>query len=601
MRRSVRSLLVAGLASVAVFLPQAASAPTPPPRTLVLAHEFVGDDGSALYLRQSGTSVVGFGEHPSGSYAYVLQGTLASDVLSAKFWDVAKGTRSSSGSLSFKVTLAGKALTTTSKAIGARAWLMHANKPAGPRAAGFQATKTSDLDGVFTGDDGSRHYARELKADIVWIGEAGAQPDERPAWVTVFVGKRTASGNVSGTYADVAKGIATASGSFGAAFRPGLRELALSQTGISRTKSLQPDYALDYDKFAQKIQDSLDDDGTNVNGFAYAIAHNGAFIESNAWGNRINESDGGPKAFTTSTMGQAGSTSKTLTAVALIKALYQRGISLDTPIGKYLPSCWKKGPNVSGYTFRALLNHTTALPKTAPCKTDSTGRSDPYDCLLRAVEIGTDGIVLPTTPYWSRYNNNGYALMRILVPAVLDLKNTQAEFELFKCKNTSGILNGKVSERFVRYLFDEVLGPAGAQASFYPSKSVVAYDYDKNDKNKKGSRPDKTFSTRAGAGWLAISALDMVRFLGALDRGELVPASLVAEMKSGNLGFDPPANGAAGSYFTKNGTCPKKDGISCSAQLMLYPGGIEAFVIVNSAAGLSPAALLQQAFDGALV
>jgi CubicO group peptidase (beta-lactamase class C family) len=598
MRRSVRSLLVAGLVAVGVLLPQAASAPLP--RTLVLAHEFIGDDGSALYLRQTGTSVVGFGEHPSGSYAYVLTGTLAGDVVSAKFWDVAKGTRRSNGNLSFKVTLAGKALTTTSTAVGARAWLEHANKWAGLRAAGFQATKTNDLDGAFNGDDGSRHYAQELNSDIVWVGEAGAQPDVRPAWVTVFVGKRTAAGNVSGTYADVAKGIATSSGSFGAAFRPGVRELLLSQTGVSRTKSLQPDYALDYDKFAQKIQDALDDSGTNVNGFAYAIARNGAVLRSGAWGNRINKPDGGPKPFTTSTMGQAGSTSKTLTAVALIKALYQRGISLDTPIGKYLPSCWKKGPNVTGYTFRGLLNHTTALPKAPPCKTDSTGRSDPYDCLLRAVEIGTDGIVLPTTPYWLRYNNYGYALMRILVPAVLDLKNTQAEFEKWKCKNTSGILNGNLSERFVRYLFGEVLGPAGAQASFYPSKRVVAYDYDKNDKSKKGSQPDKSFSTRAGAGYLAISALDMVRFLGALDRGELVPASLVAEMKRDNLGFDTPANGAAGSYFTKNGTCPNRDGISCSAQLMLYPGGIEAFVLVNSSAGLSPAALLQQAFDGAL-
>jgi CubicO group peptidase (beta-lactamase class C family) len=601
MRRSVRSLLVAGLAAVAVFLPQAASAPTPPPRTLVLAHEFIGEDGSALYLRQSGTSILGFAEHPSGTYAYVLQGKLAGDVVSAKFWDVPKGKRMSNGSLSFKVTLAGKALTTTSTAVGARAWLEHTNKWAGPRAAGFQATKVNDLDGVFAGDDGSRHYARERDSDIVWVGEAGAQPDVRPAWVTVFVGKRTAAGNVSGTYADVAKGVATASGGFGAAFRTGVRELQLSQTGASRTKSLQPDYALDYDKFAQKIQDALDDSGTNVNGFAYAIARNGAFLRSGGWGNRINKPDGGPKPFTTSTMGQAGSTSKTLTAVALIKALYQHGISLDATIGKYLPSCWKKGPNVSRYTFRGLLNHTTALPRTPPCKTDSTGRSDPYDCLLRAVEIGTDGIVLPTTPYSSRYNNYGYALMRILVPAVLDLKNTQAEFEKWKCKNTSGILNGNVSERFAHYLFTEVLGPAGARASFFPPDTLVAYDYDRADRSKKGSPPHKSFSTRAGAGYLAISALDMVRFLGALDRGELVPASLVAEMKRDNLGFDPPAYGAAGAYFTKNGTCPNKDGISCSAQLMLYPGGIQAYVIVNSSAGLSPAALLQQAFDGALV
>jgi CubicO group peptidase (beta-lactamase class C family) len=599
-RRGARRALLLGLLALTVSLPHAGSAAAPP-RTLVLAHEFLGDDGSALYLRQSGTLIVGFGEHANGSYAYVLRGTLAGDVVTAQFWDVPKGTRMTNGNLTLKVTLAGKALTRTSTTkVGASVWLAHATTWGGPRAAGFQATTQSNLNGVFAGDDASRHYVREQGSDIVWVGEAGTQPDVRPAWVTVFLGKRTASGGVNGTFADVAKGLASAKGSFGAAFPSAARRLLLSQTGVSRTKSLQPEYALDYDKFAQKIQDALDDSGKKVAGFAYAIANRGALLRSNAWGDRIKKVDGGPKPYTTSTMGQAGSTSKTLTAVALIKALHTHGISLDTPIRQYLPSCWKRGPSVEGYTFRMLLNHTTALPKNPPCKTDSTGRADPYDCLLKAVEIGQDGIVLPTSDYWSRYNNTAYGLMRILVPAVLDLKNTQAEFERWKCKNTSGILNAKISERFVHYLFAEVLGPADAKASFYPSSSVVAYNYDKNDLTKKGGQPDVSFSRRAGAGWLAISALDMVRFLGALDRGELIPASLVSEMERDNLGFDPPAAGAAGSYFTKNGTCPKRNGRSCAAQLMLYPGGIEAFVIVNSDTGLSPAALLQQAFDGAL-
>jgi CubicO group peptidase (beta-lactamase class C family) len=571
-------------------------------RTFVLATELLGDDGSALYLRQSGSLVVGFGEHPNGSYAYVLKGTLTADVLTVDFWDVPKGTRSTSGTaIALRVLSQGKNLTTTSKKLGARVWIARSTPLAAARAAGYQGRNLSNLDGAFAGDDGSRHYVQELNGDVVWVGEAGAQPDVHPPWVTVFFGKKSAAG-VTGTWTDLSKGLATARGSFTASFpSTGARELALRQTGASRTKTLQPDYALDFDRFELMIQTALDKRGETVAGFAYAIGRYGVVLRSGAWGDRIKTVDGGPKPFTTDTQAQAGSTSKTLTAVALVKALLSRGISLDTPIGKYLPSCWKKGPNVSGYTFRGLLNHTTTLPKSAKCKTDSTGRADPYDCLLRAVEVGTDGIVLPTTPYSDRYNNNGYALMRLLLPAVLDLKNTQAEFELFKCKDTGGVLNAKVSERFVRYLFDEVLKPAGAKASYYPSPDLVAYDYNRGNFSAPGGRPDVSFSRRGGAGYLAISAPDMIRFLGAFDRGELVPAATVGEMKAGNLGFDQPVGGALGTYYTKNGTCPVKNGVSCSAQLMLYPGGYEAYVIVNSNTGrVSPAALLRQAFDIAL-
>jgi CubicO group peptidase (beta-lactamase class C family) len=562
-----------------------------------LTRIYRGEDGGALYLRQRGNTVYGFGEHPGARYAYVLTATVTGDRLTGSWWDVPKGTRFQRGSLSLRFSQQGARLVRSGGAdLGPDTFT--AVSPSGipwpnRQAAGFQATTTSDLDGVFAGEDASRHYAREADGQVAWVAERASQPGEQPGWVSVFVGRRKAGGGFAGSWVDVPKGLELRQGTFGAALLGGRRELALAQTGAKRTKRLSPDYALDWNRFEKKIDDTLSANG--VTGYAYAIARHGALLRSGAGGFRLNGADGGEKPFTTDTMSQAASTSKTLTAVALVKALHERGISLDTPIRRYLPTCWKRGPLVDGYTFRQLLDHTSALPRTVACPNDSTGRADPYECLRKAVEQGQDGIVLAPV-----YNNMAYSLMRILVPAVVDLDGTQGTFEAWKCANTKGILNRKISEKFNRYLFREVLDPVGVRASFYPSSDLVAYTYDKDDPAKPGRGPEPDFSTRAGAGWLSISAREMVRFLGALEAGEIVPTGVVAEMKRGNLGFDGSPAGRTGGYATKNGGCPTRDGISCGAQLMLYPGGVQAYVIVNSRGGGNLAQLLRVAFDEAL-
>ena len=594
------------LALIAISAVGASPAPSAT-SAVELTRIYRGDDGGALYTRLVGSTLVGFGEHPGRGYAYVFTGTVVGNDVSGKWYGVPKGAEKSSGDLRLRWSQDGaRIVRTAGDDFGPD--VFSAIAPTGipwpgERAAGFQTTSHNYYDGVFSGDDGSRHYVRETQDGVFWVGEAGAQPGVRPAWVSVFVGKRTPTG-FTGTWADVPKGIAGESGTFGAALVGGrARGLRLVQTGAAglvltgtaaRTHSLVPDYAFDFDVFAKTIRDALTKNG--VVGYAYALARNGAVLQSGADGDRINATDGGPRDFTTTTQAQAGSTSKTLTALALVKALDAKGISLDARIGKYLPSCWKRGPLVEGHTFRQLLNHTSSLPRSVSSPSDKTGRKDPYELLRRAVEIGQDGFVVTWT-----YNNNAYALMRLLVPAVLDLTGTQATFDSFECKNTDGALNAKISEKFKQYLFESVISPSGATASFSPFLDRVAYAYDKRFPAAIGVAPNKDFFSRAGAGYLSISALDMVRILGAFDRGEIVSPVLVTEMKSKDLGFDPPRTGATGVYVTKNGTCPGTgSGPGCDAQLMLYPGGYEAYVIVNSDSGGSLANLLVRAFDGAL-
>lgn len=576
--------------------------PPPPPAPAqlvdVLTRVYRGDDGGALYLRQLDDRVYGFGEHPGRKYAFVLTGAISGDRISGSWWDVPKGSRAEKGTLELRWTqLGARVVRSGGDDLGPDVFTaISADGLDWPvmQAAGFQATTTSDLDGVFAGDDGSRHYVRETSFNAVWVAERAAQPGERPGWVTVFAGQRTPSGGVAGTYVDVPKGIERRSGGFGAALLGTERELVLEQTSVDRTRRLTPDYALDWDRFASEIERRLDD---AVVGYGYAIARDGAIVRSGAGGARRLPVDGGFLPFTTKTQAQTASAAKLINATAMVKALYERGLTVDARVEPFLPACWKKGFDMGSLTFRQLLNHTSALPQMS----NGACREDPYECLRRMIAEGR------TQPRGYDYNNGAYDLLRFLVPLVDDTKGTKAIFDFWKCKDTKGLINRKVSERFARYVIHEVLRPVGSNGSFYPSGDF-SLNYDENTVLLGGDRPREDFVLRAGRGKMAVSALDYVRFLGALDRGLIVPKPLVETMKGtpgDRLGFDTEYAGRAGGYVWKNGGCPDEEGKSrgCKTLAIVFPGGIQAYVATNSdnndySGGLQT--VVGRAFDAAL-
>jgi CubicO group peptidase (beta-lactamase class C family) len=364
---------------------------------------------------------------------------------------------------------------------------------------------------------------------------------------------------------------------------------------------------IDLDKFASGIFGRLNG---NVVGFSYAIARNGAVVRSGAGGFRRLDHDGGADAFTADTMTQAASTSKTITAAALAKALHERGLSVDSQIGKYLPRCWKKGPSVNSFTFRDVLGHHTMLPDAQGCA------DDPLLCILEMIAKGTPARrKQDVEPY--RYSNSVYGLVRVLVPFVLSRVEMQLKFGLAKprCRKRTEQHNKLVSDRFREYVFEKVLAPAGAVASFFPQGDGVedwAYVYNKANLAQPGVAPREDFHLRAGAGYLAIGARSYARFLSALDAGLIVPKSLAEEMKgvpNNRMGFDKAIGGELGDYVWKNGGCPSAEGTKpgCSALAVVFPNGMQAFVAINSSnntykplhGGLDK--IVRDAFDEALL
>jgi hypothetical protein len=194
--------------------------------------------------------------------------------------------------------------------------------------------------------------------------------------------------------------------------------------------------------------------------------------------------------------------------------------------------------------------------------------------------------------------------MRFLVPLVANEAEAKRVFSQANCQNVAtplnpiGQLNTDLSNMFCSYILDKVLAPAEAKASFNPTGDFAKL-YNIDNTAQSGSGPRADFFSRTGAGRLAISVINYRRFLRALVLGELLPKPVVQSMLKGDLGFDPPAVGRAGTYYTKNGGIDR-NGIAGQAQLMIYPSGVIAYVMANSDVRGSLKSLLTRAFDDAL-
>ncbi|CAN5171341.1 hypothetical protein BH20ACT13_BH20ACT13_09540 [soil metagenome] len=121
----------------------------------------------------------------------------------------------------------------------------------------------------------------------------------------------------------------------------------------------------------------------------------------------------------------------------------------------------------------------------------------------------------------------------------------------------------------------------------------------------RGEAPRIDFFERAASGKLTMSVLYYVRFLSALERGEIIPKPVVETMKgtSGDrLGFDP---SWARNWWLRleERRLPRLREQGCQTAAMIFPSGIVAYAAVNSKNnGFSGSiqGVLANAFDGAL-
>jgi hypothetical protein len=572
--------------------------PAPAPQPPVSAGElspkltqiYRGDDGGALYLRAEGTKVVGFAEHPGRKYALVFRGTRAKDLINGSWYDVAKGSRATVGTIVLKIFKEGDRLVRSSGsdfgpdafdaiAAGSFPW-------PGAREAGFQARSRSDMDGAFIGKtsamepDGSRQYWRETVSGAFGVAESAAKAGKRPAWVSVFFGKRQADGSVSGEYFDVPKGTETRSGTFSLAALKFGRQYALGSSGqTGRPTRIEADYALDFDKIADAVDKHFD---KKVVGFGWAISSDGKVVRDGGGGNSyLSEDKNGfdiNRPFTSSTESVTASTTKLVTATAVMQVLAKKGMSVKSLAYPYYPDCWKLGPGMMSLTFEKLLDMSSGLFR--PAK--EVKAEDLHLFVMKAAEGGLTGK--------KGYENMNYAHLGWLLAGLLDKPGVEASFAKHGCGKATKAY-GETMDIYGDYVIN-MLADEGVAAGWNYRTGNRALKYNFLDQSLAGILPVTTVVNPTGG--LMINAIEFGEFLAKLEHGRFVDRATVEAMKDGEYGFDDliPGKGGPANAFRasdglgladkKNGGCGNDKGRGCGSQLVMLPGDVQIVALFNS-------------------
>lgn len=212
-----------------------------------------------------------------------------------------------------------------------------------------------------------------------------------------------------------------------------------------------------------------------------------------------------------------GSVSKTFTATLVLKLAAKGRLALDDPIAKYLPGLL---PYPEPITVRQLLQHTSGLPRDlAPQYTWTTlpeldtERFEHFGEVEAIHDSTVQPLLFPPGTSWS-YSNTGYNVLALLVE-----KLTGRRFEQVLADWITGPLH--LADTFLPRDFPLVPHPAmHGYEQLYPAPHALT---------------DVTLynlSRYFGAGNVISSATDLNRFFHALLGGELLPAGLLAQMKT---------------------------------------------------------------------
>jgi CubicO group peptidase (beta-lactamase class C family) len=210
----------------------------------------------------------------------------------------------------------------------------------------------------------------------------------------------------------------------------------------------------------------------------------------------------------------SASVTKTITAIAVMQLLRDRGISRFASVSDYLPKDWVRGPGTLWLTFDELLSHRSGLGTT-----DGTS----YSYLRNLIAAGTG----PTQGGAPLYRNHNYALFRIIIPYLRGFSETGVTDKDLALSNA-----------YVQYLNDGVFRPAGLgtidvkPSSFQPT---LAYPL------PAGSTNGVTFgdwTRQTGGGGLHLSATDIATVLRKRNDGTILDSTSRSRMDNSRYGWD---------------------------------------------------------------
>ena len=207
-----------------------------------------------------------------------------------------------------------------------------------------------------------------------------------------------------------------------------------------------------------------------------------------------------------------GSTTKTFTAVLVLKLVEQGRLSLDDSIAKWFPTV----PNAEAITVRDLLNHSSGIPEIIP--------------------KGLMKSVIPST-YWTRDE----LLQLIASDKLLFTPGTKFEYSNSNFILLGFILEDVTGKTALQLLHEQILDPLNLKNTYFipyepaPARLVTGFDRDlAKIPGMLEIAPDNTsWATLAfTSGAIASTADDLGVFFDNLFAGKLLSPAMMEEMKT---------------------------------------------------------------------
>ncbi|WP_436492792.1 serine hydrolase domain-containing protein [Actinokineospora sp. HUAS TT18] len=333
-----------------------------------------------------------------------------------------------------------------------------------------------------------------------------------------------------------------------------------------------PTVNVDTAKVAQYLNQKLGN-GNSV-GYAFAVSKNGQYATSGSGGDARLDKD---VAFTPYTRMEIASATKNVIAAALLKLVEKRGVGIDAKIWAYLPwDMWANmHPSWKDLSIKDLLAHTSGVGQLVDSLQGDLNVQATYEGIKYTL---TKPIVVGSA---RNYENQNYAIARILIPELWDLTEPTRGVPDTIGPSNSGVWT-------LAYVNERLFAPAGiapvACSSANPDTAPLAYDI--NNLATPGYLWDAGSLNCPGHRGLQMSAMDLVRWQAHLRHGTVVSPAVRDQMDLYRLGWDQDDNDAAklawaGAYRhggDLNATY-SRELHTCQAK---FPGGVEAALLVNS-------------------
>lgn len=333
---------------------------------------------------------------------------------------------------------------------------------------------------------------------------------------------------------------------------------------------------LDLEKFAQGIESRLDG---KVMKYGYHI-RSGLAAHERAVGLAKTFADGGNVNFTLDQRFNPASVTKTVTAVALLRAMEQNGIGIHQSISPYLPTSWNAHSSINAITFEQVLGHRSGFRNSVASTYDHAG-------VKKVIEAGVN-----SADKGHKYQNINYALARVLLAHIIG-------FEDLPFVGT----DVEVSLTFQAYLNNELFSPVGISGVKFTPEANGALFYAFPLGPKKGTAYGD-WLLREGSAGIQLSVHELEEFLMRMwTPGTYLSQNMLDQVKQYELGafeYNSSQGFPDGIAYGHNGYFPPWDSnqnAELSSVIVRFASGVQVVLVINGP--VSAASTVVEAYQAA--